>query len=117
MQRRHRRRCCLAASPQSNPALCSKHFAENVSGTLNELRLLLLRLGAASGNLCSSNQTVQHQQQQQQIPLINGLRALIPPHAFRFNAPTPAEAGLALLCFGLVDVPWNAVPPVLDMLQ
>lgn len=85
-----------------------------MSGTLNGLRLLLC-LGAASGNLCSSNQTVQ--QQQQQIPLINGLRALIPPHAFRFNAPTPAEAGLALLCFGLVDVPWNAVPPVLDMLQ
>lgn len=90
-----------------------------MSGTLNGLRLLLLRLGAASGNLCSSNQTVQ-QQQQQQIPLINGLRALIPPHAFRFNAPTPAEAGwtcFALLWFGLVDVPWNAVPPVLDMLQ
>lgn len=68
-----------------------------MSGTLNGLRLLLLRLGAASGNLCSSNQTVQQQQQQQQIPLINGLRALIPPHAFRFNAPTPAEAGLALV--------------------
>lgn len=71
-----------------------------MSGTLNGLRLLL-RFGAASGNLCSSNQTVQ-QQQQQQIPLINGLRALIPPHAFRFNAPTPAEAGLALVCFALV---------------